>query len=102
MGKTAGAYREAEERTFRVLCRYFHRLQVWREEYAPAPDAQAWHPLFVEALRETDRTAYLLDVLISGAPEEKAALVTACREKVTALERRLAQAARSADIPKAS
>ncbi len=85
---TAGVYREAEERTFRVLCRYFHRLQVWREEYAPAPDAQAWHPLFVEALRETDPTAYLLDVLISGAPEEKAALVTACREKVTALERR--------------
>ena len=92
--KTAvGAYREAEERTFRVLCWYFHRLQAWREEYAPTPDDRDWHPLFVEALRETDHTAYLLDVLIYGGAEEKAALVTACREKVNALERRLAQAA---------
>ncbi len=100
--KTAvGAYREAEGRTFRVLCRYYHRLQAWREEYAPTPVDRDWHPLFVEALRETDHTAYLLDVLIYGEAEEKVALVTACREKVAALERRFVQAARSADIHKA-
>lgn len=99
---SAGAYCEAEERTFRVLCRYYHRLQAWREKYAPTPNAQTWHPLFVEALRETDHTAYLLDILISGDKEEKAALVTACRDKIAALERRLSLPVGPADVNKAS
>lgn len=100
--KAAGAYREAEEHTFRVLCRYYHRLRAWREEYAPTPDAQVWHPLFVEALQETDHTAYLLDVLIYGTKEEKTAIVSDCRDKIAALERRLSRPAGPADIHKAS
>lgn len=81
----AGADREAEEHTYRVLCRYYHRLRDWREEYAPAPDAPEWHPLFVEALRETDHTAYLLDALTYGDEAERAAAVNDCRERVAAL-----------------
>ena len=81
--------REAEARTFHVLCRYYHQLRAWREAYAPTPEARAWHPLFVEALRETDHAAYLLDALIYGTKEEKAALVHDCREWIATLEGRL-------------
>lgn len=90
--KRPGAVRAGEERAYRVLCLYLHRLQAWREEYAPAPEDGEWHPLFVEALREIDRVDYLLDILLYGESEEKAALVNNCRGRIAALERRLAPA----------
>lgn len=90
--KRKTAARAAEERTYRVLCRYYHRLLDWREAYAPAPKDREWHPLFVEALREIDRTAFLLDALTYGDEAEKAAIVSGCRDRIAALERRLAPA----------
>ena len=88
--RTADVYREAEERTYWVLCRYYHLLRSWQREYAPAPGDREWHPLFAEALRKTDYITFLLDTLIQGDQEEKVALVRDCREQIATLERRFA------------
>lgn len=90
--RARSAAADVEAHTFRVLCRYYHRLLDWQEEYAPSPEDREWHPLCIEALRETDHTAYLLDGLICGSQEERAGIVNDCRGKIAALERRLAPA----------
>ena len=49
---------------------------AWRTDYAPHSPEEAFHPRFVEALQKQDQVEYLLDVLLFGETEEKAALIT--------------------------
>ena len=69
--EAAQEYRKKENRCYRVLCGYFRLLQDWKEQYAPQPSDEEWHPLFCEALQKIDYVEYLLDELISGTLEER-------------------------------
>ncbi len=80
--------RQQEEVCFRDLLNYLHRLRQWEGMYAPKQRDGTWHPLFVEALREKDYIEYLLDVLLCGSQEERAALVKEYGKEVMKLERR--------------
>ena len=84
-------YRELEARCFRVLSDYFHLLRHWEQAYAPKPEDETWHPLFVEALQKKDHIEYLLDVLLYDPIEERAALIKDYGKEVMKLERRLSK-----------
>lgn len=68
-------FQQAEQKCFRVYSDYLHLLRQWKSEYAPNPGDEEWHPLFVEALREQTHVEHLLDVLLYGTVEEKAAFI---------------------------
>lgn len=84
-------YRELEQKCCRVLSDYLHLLQHWKRAYAPKPEDEAWHPLFVEALQKKDYIEYLLDVLLYDSIEERAALIKDYGKEVMKLERRLSE-----------
>ena len=67
--------KQAELQCCRILSDYNHLLEKWKTEYAPETSGEEWHPLFVEALQKQAYTEYLLDTLLSGTVEEKAAIV---------------------------
>ena len=69
-------FQEAKNRCFRILADYRHLLRAWRKDYAPHSPEEAFHPRFVEALQKQAQVEYLLDVLLFGETEEKAALIT--------------------------
>ena len=68
-------FREAKAHCFRVLADYLHLLRVWKTYYAPHSPEEAFHPWFVEALQKQAHVEYLLDILLFGETEEKAALI---------------------------
>ena len=84
-------YQQEENRCFKVLSDYFHRLRTWKQQYAPRQPEDGWQPLFVEALQRESHIEYLLDVLLYGTAEEKKALVAEQRKEVIRLERRFAE-----------
>ena len=88
-------FRQAEQKCFRVLSGYYHLLGQWKTEYAPKREDEQWHPLFVEALQKQDYIGYLLDVLLSGTMEEKAALVAEQGKEVIRIEQRISEFAAS-------
>ena len=73
-------FQEAKNRCFRTLADYLHLLMAWRMDYAPHSPEEAFHPRFVEALQKQAHVEYLLDVLLFGETEEKAALITDYRK----------------------
>ena len=88
-------FRQAEQRCFRVLSDYYHLLGQWKTEYAPKQEDEQWHPLFVEALQKQDYIGYLLDILLSGTMEEKAAVVAEQGKEVMRIEQRISEFAAS-------
>ena len=86
-------FQEAKNRCFRILADYLHLLMAWRTDYAPHSPEEAFHPRFVEALQKQDQVEYLLDVLLFGETEEKAALITDYGKDVIQLEQRMAELA---------
>ena len=78
---------------FRILADYLHLLMAWRTDYAPHSPEEAFHPRFVEALQKQAHVEYLLDVLLFGETEEKAALITNYGKDVIQLEQRMAELA---------
>ena len=86
-------FQEAKNRYFRILADYHHLLMAWRKDYAPHSPEEAFHPRFVEALQKQDQVEYLLDVLLFGETEEKAALITDYGKDVIQLEQRMAELA---------
>lgn len=80
-----------EQRCRSVLTDYYRHLQNWKTEYAPSPEDEDWHPLFVEALQKSDCVEYLLDILDCGDEPERAFVVKDTREEVMKLERRIAK-----------
>ena len=89
--KTDQAQNIADDETnlCRVLTQYRHLLQEWREQYQPKRQDVSWHPLFAEAMQNTDYIEYLLDILIYGTEQEKQALVTEKRGEVMKLDERI-------------
>lgn len=67
--------KQAELQCCRILSEYNHLLGKWKTEYAPETPGEEWHPLFVEALQKQTYTEYLLDTLLTGTAEEKAAVI---------------------------
>ena len=53
-------YQQEENRCYKVLSDYFHRLRTWKQQYAPKQPEDEWHPLFVEALQRGSYIEYLL------------------------------------------
>lgn len=100
----AQEYRKKEERCCRVLCGYLHLLRDWKEQYAPRPEDEDWHPLFCEALQKMDYVEYLLDELISGTLEERTAIVKEKEKELDGLEKKIAAFGRgeSADLQRDS
>ena len=86
-------FQEAKNRCFRILTDYLHLLMAWRTDYAPHSPEEAFHPRFVEALQKQAQVEYLLDVLLFGETEEKAALITDYGKDVIQLEQRMAELA---------
>lgn len=84
-------YRQEENRCFKVLSDYFHRLRAWKQQHVPKKPEDEWHPLFVEALQRESYIEYLLDVLLYGTAEEKKALLVEQRKEVMKLEQRFAE-----------
>ncbi len=80
-------------RCFRILADYLHLLRAWRKDYVPHSPEEAVHPRFVEALQKQAQVEYLLDVLLFGETEEKAALITDYGKDVIQLEQRMAELA---------
>ena len=66
---------------------------AWRTEYASHSPEEAFHPRFVEALQKQAHVEYLLDVLLFGETEEKAALIADYGKDVIQLEQRMAELA---------
>ena len=91
LSKLAAAqeYRRTENRYCRVLCTYFQLLRDWKVRYAPQRADEDLHPLFREALGRTDEVEYLLDRLLSGTSEERAAVVRENGKELASLEKRL-------------
>ena len=80
-----------EQTCFRVLVEYLHTLQDWKTRYAPTAPDEPLHPRFLEAIHELDYTEYLVDLLITGDPEERTGVVEAMRldNKIGRLQGRL-------------
>ena len=52
-------YRQEENRCFKVLSDYFHRLKAWKQQHAPKQPEDEWHPLFVEALQREMKIMFI-------------------------------------------
>lgn len=83
--------RQAEILCYRVLSDYYHLLGNWKEIYVPRPEDLHWHPLFVEALQKREYVGYLLDILLTGSLEDKAALVADIGKDVIRIEQRISE-----------
>lgn len=78
-----------EKHCYLVLCEYLHLLKAWQELYEPRSPDEELHPLFTEALQKISYVEYLLDVLLTGAEEEKKQLLCEHRKEVRELEERI-------------
>ena len=66
---------EAERHSFRVLRDYFGILQDWKEHCAPLLPEDPIDPRYAEACHMLDRIGNMLDILISGTPQERGSVV---------------------------
>ena len=74
---------------YQALIAYRNQLVEWRELYAPKTPTEAWHPRFVEALREITQVEYQLDLLLDGSPAEKQQVASEQAAKLSELESRI-------------
>ena len=58
-----------------IICEYLHLMRDWKERFKPDREDQDWHPLFCEALQNTDRVDYLLDCIWDCPASEAPALL---------------------------
>lgn len=86
-------FRQTVVKCFRVCSDYHQLLKQWKTEYAPHSPEEEWNPLFVEALQKQSYVEYLLDILLFGGAQEKAALIAGQGKEVTALEQRITELA---------
>ena len=66
---------ETERRCFRVLGDYLRILQDWKTNCAPQSPEDAIDPRYAEACHMLDRIGNMLDILISGTPNDRAEVV---------------------------
>lgn len=84
-------FKQEERHSYKVLCKYFHLLQKWEQQYAPQTPEDDLHPLFVEALQRKSYIEYLLDIFLYGSSEEQKELIAEQRKEVMKLEQRIAE-----------
>ena len=84
-------FKRMEKHCFKVLSDYYHLLRRWKEEYAPRQPEEEWNPRFVEALQKQGYVEYLLDGLLSGDLQERAAIIIEHGKEVRQLEQRMAE-----------
>jgi hypothetical protein len=82
---------QAERKCFRVLSDYLRLLERWERIYAPKSPEDGWNPLFVEAVQKREYVGYLLDTLLTGTMEEKAAVIKGHGKEVERIERRVSE-----------
>ena len=82
---------QAEKKCFRVLSDYLRLLVRWETAYAPKSPGDGWNPLFVEAMQKREYVGYLLDTLLTGTKEEKAAVIKGHGKEVERIERRVSE-----------
>ena len=82
---------QAERKCFRVLSDYLRLLERWERIYAPESPEDGWNPLFVEAVQKREYVGYLLDTLLTGTMEEKAAVIKGHGKEVERIERRVSE-----------
>lgn len=66
---------ETKRRCFRVLGDYLQILQDWKDHCAPQSPEDPIDPRYVEACHMLDRIGNMLDILISGTPNDRAEVV---------------------------
>mgnify|MGYP004532068899 CR=1 FL=1 len=66
---------ESKRHCFRVLRDYFGILQDWKDHCAPQSPEDPIDPRYVEACHMLDRIGNMLDILISGTPNDRAEVV---------------------------
>lgn len=71
-----------QNENYRTLCSYYHLLEDWQKQYAPKPEDEEWHPLFMESLHNMDRVSYLLDELQSCNADEAKELIAGCKNEM--------------------
>lgn len=73
------------------MIEYLHTLQDWKIRFEPKAPEDTLHPRFLEAIHEINYTEYLVDLLITGNPEERAELVEAMKRdnRIGRLQERL-------------
>lgn len=84
-------YQQAERRVYRAYCDYFHLLRKWKEDYAPQSPDEKWDERFVEACQKLSYVEYLLDTLLTGSIDERAAIVKEHGKDVIQLEKRISE-----------
>ncbi len=82
-----------QKRCFTILRDYYRLMILWRKKYAPQNAGDDFHPLFCEALRNTDFTDHAMDVLTVGTAEEKSDLIAEFGKGILQLEKRLCKIA---------
>ena len=94
--RTATAVQIAKQReryTYGVLTRYHSQLQEWLAKYAPKNPDWDIDPRYVEAIHRKDYVEYLMDTILTGSPEEKAALCAERNPDIRRIVHRLTQLA---------
>lgn len=86
-------FKEAGLKCFRILADYRHLLEQWKMDFTPDSPECEWHPCFIEALQNLTQVEYLLDILIDGEIQERAALIMDYGKEMRTLERRMAELA---------
>ena len=74
--------RTYQDENYRALCSYFHLLRQWEAEYSPSRSDEKWHPLFMEAIKNSARVEYLLDELQGCTPEEAREIIAQNKNEI--------------------
>ena len=82
---------QRENYTFRTLVAYNHQLQDWKEKFDPKSPEDEIDPRFLEAMQQKEYVGYLIDLLISGSPEEKAEICAERNPVIRRIAHRLSQ-----------
>lgn len=67
---------------YRTLCSYLHLMEDWQKRYAPKPEDEEWHPLFLEAIQNTARVEYLLDELQGCTADEAKEVIASSKNEI--------------------
>ena len=90
--------KQRENCTFRMLAAYSHQLNEWKKQFDPQNPEDEIDPRFLEAVQQTEYVGYLLDLLISGTPEEKAEICAERNPAVRRIAHRMSQLSREGQL----
>ena len=71
-----------QDENYRILCSYYQLLRQWDAEYAPKPEDEDWHPLYMEAIQNSAKVEYLLDELQDSTPDKAKELIALWKNEI--------------------